>query len=262
MSEPTLEQMSGERKPSPRLQLNEIGLNGNTGEFVFRDVKGGLQEIEGRKRYAQKTLGNEVEVVFLKVRRKLMAHQKDARPLATNEHQSKTDYVRLFGLQTGAESNTAEALREKYQQLKTIQIVYALYEGELVRVFVKGASLGSNNKASENLDFYTYLSSFKKDGREDHMYECKTKLYSVKESGDMGQNYYCMSYKEGEKLGEADMVKVRENMKIAFDFSQEVDAYYGNKSVTFTKPVQDKTDEAGGYEYPDEEGLNPEDIPF
>lgn len=257
---PTLEEMSGEKQASPRLALNEITINGQTGSFRMRDVKGGLIEgSDGKKRYAERDLGKEVEVVFLKIRRKLQAHQEGKRPLATNEHNAKTDLVTLFGHELGVQKGTAEQLRVQFPILKTVQVVYALYENELVRLFVRGSSLGSKSKPEGIADFYSYISGFKKNGRNDHFYECYTKLLSLQERGKLGP-YFCMTYQEGDKLSADEMQVVQANMTIAYDFAKEVDAYYSGDKVT----AKASESVLPTVEYPedDEEDLNPEDIPF
>lgn len=267
MSNPTMAEMSGERPKSPTLKLNEIGINGQTGKFIFRNVLGGLKphpEDNQKQIYETRELGTEIDVVFLKVRRKLTQFRRGEKNLQTNEHSHKKDWVTLYGLDTGVLQGTAEDLRAQYDKLRTVQIVYALYEGELVRVFVKGSSLGSENKADGTMDFYSYISSFKRDERDDHMYDFVTTLKAVKETGDLGP-YYCMTYVEKGKVDDETAKLAEEKMVVAYNYSKEVDEYFDKdkkREVTPTSqlPTIDM-DEEESDDYP-EEDINPDDIPF
>lgn len=57
----------------------------------------------------------------------------------------------------------------------------------MVRLHVKGASLGSNNKDETVTDFYSYLSSFNEG---EHWYETCLRLVATLE-GDQ-RKYYCI----------------------------------------------------------------------
>ncbi len=278
MSNPTLAEMSGETNRAPRLTLNEIGINGKTGNFVYRDMLGGLKEVPGKpdkKAYDEKDLGSEIDVVFLKIRRRLKQFRKGMKNLQTNEHDHKKDFVTLYGLETGVIQGTGEELRELHDGLRTTQVIYGLYKGELVRIIIKGASLGSENKKKDTADFYSYISSFKNDGREDHFYEYFTTLKGIEESGDLG-SYYCATYIQGEKLSDEQMTKVADQMLIAFNYSKEVDEFFekdkmrnpnGTEKVNNNLPVSGGGEPASpkigdtGIDYPEEE-INEEDIPF
>jgi hypothetical protein len=75
--------------------------------------------------------------------------------------------VSLFNTQTKtSETGIAADLRQKYDGLRTVEIIYALLcipglVSELVRVPVKGSSLGSEAKADTTTDLYSYICSFK-----------------------------------------------------------------------------------------------------
>lgn len=119
----TLEEMSGENSTgSPKLVLNEIIINGQEGKFKFRNVLGGLVEVDGKKKYPETELGDKISVVFLKVRRKLMQHRKGTRPLVTNEHSHKDNFVSLFGGEKIVRGIASE-IREANEKLRTIQVV-------------------------------------------------------------------------------------------------------------------------------------------
>ncbi len=79
-------------------------------------------------------------------------------------------------------------------------MIYALLitEGadpELVRIPVKGSSLGSEVKADTTTDLYSYLSSFSPD---EHMWEYYTVLSPVLEKGK--QQYFAIDFKRGDRV--------------------------------------------------------------
>lgn len=265
-NKPSMAEMSGETSTSPKLVLNEISLNGKKGRFVYTDKKGGLIEKDGKKRYAQEDLGESVRVVFMRIRRRLRQFRKDQKPLVTNEHNTKADMLTLFGEPSIIKGGNDD-LKAKYPNLRTNQVVYCLFsreghEDEVVRLIVRGSSLGSKAKAKEVHDFYTYISSFKADGADDHFYDFVTELYAVEEKGDLGE-YYAMSFRRAEELDQEAKGKVSEKMIPVFNFIKASDAYYQTKRVEEIQKTVDKArdEDVDVIEYPEDE-INPEDIPF
>lgn len=263
-----MEEMSGETKTSPRLQLNEIQFNGQKGSYVYIDkIKGLVEQGDGKKKYEKIDLGEDISVVFLRIRRKLRQFRKGENPLTTNEHNSKHDMLTLFG-GTSIVKGTNDDLREKFTGLKTNQIVYCLLLGkgdepELVRLVVKGASLGSEVKGKDVHDFYSYISSFKDKGREDHFYQFITELSSISEEGQLG-SYYAMGYKEGDKVTpELNEQAILPAMQKVFDFVNQSDLYYKTKNVQEIQKEKDveRDEDIDTIEYPEEE-INADDIPF
>lgn len=228
-----LSKFSGEeyyQKP-PQLVLNEITINGKTGNYRMRNVIGGLKEVTKGKqtvrKYEEKDLGSKIELVFLKIRRRLSHYKKGERSLMTSEHNYKGDFVTLWG--DTVEKGTAEELRTAHPELRTQQIVYAIYNKELVRVIVKGSSLGSQDKAENVPTFYDYISSFKKDKDgnkiDEHFYQYNTVLTSIEESSDLGP-YFAINFNRGEKLSEEMMDIVEQDMKRVHNYCLAVDEYY------------------------------------
>lgn len=270
-----MKEMSGESNTgaSPKLVLNEIRINGNEGKFYYKDVLAGRKPTgkkDAKDRYEEKEIGDSVNLVFLKIRRKLSQYKKGGNSLNTNEHNHKGDFITLFGAEGGIKRGVASDLREAYQELRTVQVVYALYEGELVRLIVKGSSLGSDAKPEGVMDFYAYVSSFKKDGREDHFYNVTTNLVATEEEGEQG-TYYSMTFSEGDKLDAKTMKVVEEKMTIAFKFSELLDAYVLSKKGDSVKKEEVDTieydDDDGAENSPsnsgdDDKEINPDDIPF
>jgi len=261
--------LSGEDQTggAPSLVLNQIRLNGKKGIFVFEHVKDGLvEDTDGKKSYAKTPLGEEIDVVFLKIRRKLVQFRKDEKPLSTSEHSHPSNKVTLWG-NDKIEYGMAATIREKYPMLRTQQVIYGLYKGELVRIILKGASLGSDSKAKANHSFYSYIASFKK-GADEHFYEYLTKLKVVEETSSLG-SYSCATFIKGAKLNERQQEVADTALKTAADYCEESDAYNASKAQT---PIDSVIDEIpypeemkhvvpASEEYPEEE-INADDIPF
>ncbi len=233
-----LTKFSGEeyyQKP-PQLILNEISINGQTGIYRMRNVLGGLKEVTKGKivirKYEEKDLGSKIDLVFLRIRRRLVHFRKGDKPLITSEHNYKGDFITLWG--DAVEKGIADTLRAEHPELRTQQIVYALYNGELVRLIVKGSSLGSQSKAENIPTFYDYISSFKEDKKgnkvDEHFYQYKTLLTSSEEMSDLGP-YFTINFNKGEKLSEEEMDKVAEVMKRVHNYCVAVDEFYSKAQV-------------------------------
>lgn len=78
-------------------KLNEVTMSGDTGEFIFKDILSGKGE-DGK--YKQRVLGNELEVVFLKLRWKLTKYEEvngSGTFTSSTEYDDKhTDTVTIF----------------------------------------------------------------------------------------------------------------------------------------------------------------------
>lgn len=256
-----MEQMSGESyfKKAPSLKLNEIRFNGQTGEYILVDVLSGTKEINGKSQYAKSIIGNKLDIIFLKIRRKLVSkYEPNATMLSTNEHNTASDYVTLYGDEII--QGTAKQMSQMFDKLRTHQVVYAISPttGDMVRLIVKGASLGSKSKPKDVISFYDYIASFKKDGRNGHFYECITHLGVRDEVNQAGMTYKVMSLQEGAKLTPEQIDAAKKNMRIAFDYCNEVNEFYANP--------QAKKEEVAKEEVVDyvegEEDINPEDMKF
>lgn len=271
----SLEEMSGEKKGSPKLKLNEIRLNGESGVFIYKDVLAGMKEVDGKKSYEEREIGTQVSLVMLKIRRRLAAYRDEQKGLQTNEHNTKNDYLTLYG-EPKIQNGNNDELRTKYPELRTQQIIYALYEGELVRVIVKGSALGSKNKAKGTLTFYDYVQIFKQmPGGKEHFYNYETILLPVAEKGKGSKKYFALTFKVGTKLTEEEMADVETNMTTAYNYCVQSDEYFNTKKVSpATTNAAEPDDTDTGEVDADEEGSDdeddggggadvaPEDIPF
>lgn len=257
------------RRVAP-LELNEVSLNGDgavdevsPGNFVR---KGGFfrkRILASRRNRNEKpeeiNLGGSITIVFLRKRRKLVERGgTDGKIVrSTNEHDHPKNAITLYDEFNQAETGVAADLRAKYPQLRTVEIIYALlitptHEPELVRIPVKGASLGSESKADTTTDLYSYLTSF---AGNDHIWQYFTELSPVLETGK--QPYFAIDFKCGERIAEemiADIVapalrRVRDNCA-AVDQSRAEKIAAGTTVPTAEPEGEVQEGAAIGAEYP------------
>jgi hypothetical protein len=275
MTNDDLAAMSGETtyRGSQLPTLNEVSLNGDAdkeekdGKLVF---KGGyfrkrllLGATKGEKPN-EFNLGETINVVFLKIRRKLVERGKDGKILrSTSEHNSKKDAVKLFDSKSKDPiMGVADDLRARFPGLRTVQIVYALLldgttEPELVKLTIKGASLGSEAKAESVMSFYDYLSSFKS---EDHMYEYKTVLKPVLEEGN--RKYFAIDFQRGDKLTPKGMEYAAAQLREIHAKCVEVDAARAAKIADGVVVAPSPEAEMEFAQEIETQDINPDDIPF
>lgn len=218
MEQDKLIEMTGQSnyQSAPRLVVNEVLINGD-GDIEQRDGqyvhKGGYFRKRiwvGKPEDAKPEdvrLGENVDVIFLKVRRKLVQRSNEGGIVrSTNEHNSADDVVSVFEEGKKVFTGSARKARETYDGLRTIQVVYALFvdgtkEPELVRVTIKGASLGSDSRDKKYPNFYEYLGSFGKEA----LCQYVTRLGVVLEEGK--KKYYTVTFTKGERVA-GDMLEM------------------------------------------------------
>jgi hypothetical protein len=260
--------------PRP-LELNEVMLNG---DGDVNEVTPGKFERKGgyfRKRLIvgnpkgekpeEVNLGTEVRLVFLKIRRRLVQRGADGKIVrSTTEHNAPNESVFLY--EDGSKqpvAGVASDLRTKHEGLRTVQHVYALLLGakepELVKLVLKGASLGSDVKADGVTKFYEYLGSFGKE----HFYEYETVLKPVFEQGK--KSYFAINFVRGEKLDAATYALAMQHMKAVHEKCVEIDTARALKIARGVTsdivPDGEAAPEETGVEYPKDD-INPDDIPF
>jgi hypothetical protein len=286
--------MSGETNyQSNRLiELNEVLLNGDgdgeegaDGKFVRKGGYFRKRVLVGHAKRDEKPeeidLGPNVSIAFLKIRRKLVERVDKGEIIrSTNEHNAVENYVSLFDKQTGKSTwGRADELRERFPNLRTVQIVYGLLltpnaEPELVRLIVKGASLGSEAKAPGVMSFYQYVGSFKKAAGE-HFWQYVTELSPVLEKG--AKAYFAIKFDRGEALSPELLELVKAKMKEVHENCVEVDEARKAKALAGVEeqaaPASDPAKAADDFEAAFDQALgvdtaatapevNPDDIPF
>jgi hypothetical protein len=260
-------------KRAPQYKVDEIHVQGDVSKHKFYKIDAGhfkmkhtSEEADKEKGYNITDLGTSLPVVFLKIRRVLSEYKKAPQTsLRTNEHNTSSDLVTLYGADGGAKVGLASDLRQAYQGLRTQQVVYVFVPSlkKVCKLIVKGSSLGSEAKADGVMGFYDYLSSFNKNNERVH--EHFTNLKAIAE-GD----YFTISFEKGAKLSDEQITKIETLVKEVHAEVSAVDEYYKEKHSTFAKKGEVKdlptiqTEEADvpdAIEYP-EEDIDPESIPF
>lgn len=239
----------GSYQSAPRLVLNEVLINGDEGYIRKRIWVGRTKEQENEKPEEIK-LGDTAEIIFLKVRRRLVQRGKKGDiERSTGEHNTVHDTVSLYEGGKEVMTGVAKEVREKYPELRTTQVIYGLLlenpeAPELVRLTIKGASLGSENKPEGVMDFYQYISSF----GDESVTQYVTKLGVIQESGM--KTYFALTYNRGEKLSE----KLQE---IADARLLEVHEHLTKADKSRGKEVKEVPQGVDT-----EESIDPESIPF
>lgn len=200
-----LEEQSGAVSGGIKLPVvNKISLNGNADAEEQKDGTMKRPPIAYRKmimvgkpadeKPTYEDLGSPIEVTFLKIRRRLVARDSQGfQTMSSSQHSSPTSIVTIWEDGKLKDKGVAKDLREKYEDLRTIQEVYALTnDGELVIVTVKGASLGSKTRDEKLPTFYQYIQTLQADGG---IYGHKTILGGVLEKG--AKTFYTMTFEQG-----------------------------------------------------------------
>ena len=279
-----LKQQSGTSSNGVRLPvLPRISLNGNCD--AVEDDKGKLVRppVSYRKMILPKDrdekptyeeLGSPLEVTFIKIRRRLIARdKKGVQVMSTTQHSSKTDVVSLWKDGECIATDKASILRQDYDDLKTVQEIYALYKGKLVMIIVKGSAFGSQTRDKKYPTFYEYLQSLNEDG----IYGNVTILGGVKEKGLL-KDYYTMTFEKGRPTTDVEKISVLEHSDELTKIMEEYDLKNSISKDTSTKTKEGEYEEEikedfsfsklsgkktynKAIEYP-EDDIDPNDIPF
>ena len=198
-----LREQSGMQSGGVRLPLVErITLNGNCD--AIEDEKGNLvrppvtfrsmdlANTPKDERPVNIPIGSSLDVIFVKIRRRLVARDsKGFQVMSSTQHGHKDQVVSLWKEEKLIDTGKASELRVKYEDLRTVQEIYILHEGKLKMLIVKGAALGSETRDKKYPTFYEYLQSISSEG----IFSCVTKLGGVKEKG--AKDFYTMTFEKG-----------------------------------------------------------------
>lgn len=243
MTPEQLKEMTGQAnlQSTPRLILNEVLINGDPEVGSYRKR---LWVGKGDGKPVDEDLGAKIATVFLKIRRKLVERGRDGQIIrSSNEHNTVNDSITLYEDNKEIFKGSARDARAQFEGLRTVQVVYALLltgvpEPELVRITIKGASLGSEAKPKEVMSFYDYISMFETEPIINYV----TNLGVVKEIGR--KPYYAMTFEQGKKV-ESNMPLVLEKLQAVHDYTSK----YDKGEVPSVTKIE-------------EEEIRAEDIPF
>lgn len=226
-----LAEASGENavKGAPKLDLPILKLNGSKGNFTLLK-KGKKIELE-----------NEIEGVILKIRRSCTFYSKTKQMFSTevNGNNDKMVLFEVFTKQNGDRSfnkvdeGTYAELKQRKPDLKFIQVIYFLMDGEIVKLQVKGGGL-------------TNLFEYYKQFGNSHLFQFITKITTEQKTDPI--TYYTMVFAKGEAID--DLADVAEKINYLADTLNKIDSFRKEKSeVGEQSPVDEYEAEPAPEEY-------------
>lgn len=234
-----LAELSGQKKSYPitTMKLPVINLNGKTGIFIRREINGDKTEIEEKR----------LEVVILRVRRSLSDFNTG---LFTSEHDSPKSVAAIFErgdkFTKFVEEDISETLKNKYG-LGTHQILYCLYKNELVKIDVKGGSLGVREEAG---GLYDYFREFGKD----YMFQYETFISPITRQAKAIE-YFAMDFSKGEKIDQQRLILASKYITEIANTLQDRKSVEKKELVSHL--IEDLPESDDG-----EKRIDPKDIPF
>jgi len=229
-----LKAQSGASEGGTRLPvLNRIALGGsavpvkdpaNPGSFIRPPVEYFKSIYIGKEDDAKPekvSIGEKVEVIIVKSRRKLVERNKEKIVMQTTEHTSAKSVVSLWKDGKVIDTGVAEDLRAKYPALRMVGNLYCLIPstGELVMVTVKGSAFGTKIRDKKYPAFFDYLSKLSKAGG---TFAYVTELGGVLEEGET--DYYAMTFTQGRPTTPEEQLAVLEKQDELVAIMDEYDA--------------------------------------
>lgn len=236
--------MSGETGggKAPKYNVPLIKFNGNTGEFKkisYDDAMGKLID----------PLDSQISIVVLKNRKRLEALDDG---LSSSEYNDMSQKVFLFKEEGGKYSreavDTAPELKKQYPTIKTQEVLYVLFEGEVHKLIVKGGS---------SPNFYGYKDELKADDM--HLFEVTTVIGSESEvNKKTRKKYFKMTFKA--TVLETSLDEVEEKMSEVDAAIRKIDDFNTGKLIEYGKQ-KGEIKPTAVIETEDDD-INVDDIPF
>lgn len=197
--------------------VDHIIFNGNADAVETEDGKlerpaisyfrQGLKDKAPEDRPEKTALGAPIEVIFVKSRRRLVARDSQGfQVMSTSQHEQPNQTVTLWEEGKCIAKGSAKALREKYEDLRTVQETYVLYNDELMLLKTKGAALGSKTRDEKLPTFYEHLQSLK-----DGIFSNVTVLNGVLEEG--AKKFYTPTFEIGRATTDEEKLQVLEHVR-------------------------------------------------
>lgn len=242
--------------------LNRISLNGNAdaienekGELVRPEItfeKHIYVGKEAENRPEKVKLGSPIEVIFVKLRRRLvMRDSQGFQVMSSSQHSSPTDIITLYNDGEMIDKGMAKAIRERYPDLRTIQETYVIMpDGELALLIAKGSSLGSKTRDESKPTFYDYIQELHKTGG---IFAHKTILGGALEKG--AKQFYTMTFTQGRPTTTEEKLAVLDHSDNLTDLITKYDIENANATLKNADVVVESATVTP-------EGMNLEDIGF
>ena len=221
-------EMSGENEIRQfRYTVPTLKFNGRTSKWSLI-----ISNPENETGFDSVELEGDQEIIILKLRRALISYEKvEGKGLRTysNEYSLANEKITLFERKKEAkkatmiDSGTVQELRVKYPKLRMKQNLYVLHNKQIVKLGVKGKSLGS---------LFNYYPEFAGD---EHMFQYKTLVKNHEEMDEANVPYYVMDFEKGEKVENIDEVLAK---------IQEVNSNLGKQDKSFSRPEVEEGEKA------------------
>ena len=190
---------------------NADAVENDDGKLVRPDISYFRQIFKGKKqdeRPEKVSLGSPLGVIFVRSRRRLVARDSQGfQVMSTSQHEHPNQTVTLWENGKCIAKGSAKALREKYEDLRTVQETYVLFNGELMLLINKGACLGSETRDEKYPTFYQYMQSLKDDGIFGHV----TILDGVLEKGV--KQFYTPTFEKGRPTTDEEKLEVLNHVR-------------------------------------------------
>lgn len=258
-----LEQYEDASSSIPTLKvLDEITMNGNTGEFKIKYLTRPKIQENGREVYQKEILQDKVlEVIIIRANRRklLMLGNKGSIKQSTSEYTLKDKYVTLYDFETSKSKKVLPVnIAGENTGFRSRQIIYAIYKESLVRIVLKGGQIKSDDKSIT--DYFDYIYGVQ---GEDKIYKRVTKISPVAYTSSLGVNY-TLDFKNVSPLEDDSIIEtvkdyvisVGENIKKHDDYHSDVKNIPAKKDDVPTVQLEDEEDDV------ETGGVNPDDIPF
>lgn len=234
--------VAGEKQSKgPRLDLPTVRFDGKTGEARMVAPDGSIAPI-----------ALPAEFVILKKRNVLKAFTDCS--YFTSEYEYTSSIISLFKMENGrvkhVMSATPPQLRAEYPFLKAQQVGYALYDGQQVKMEIKGKTFSSF------IEYSKVLSDEKL-----HSYQVVTIVNGtgVGKKGTVSFKFMEFSHRD---LTDAEFEQVKANLDDITKKLYNIDNFYAQKRLEKSEAVQTAAPaDVPGIEFPEDE-VDAEDIPF
>jgi hypothetical protein len=159
--------------------------------------------------------------------------------MSTSQHSGPNDIVTLYENGKVIAKGVAKELREKYEDLRTVQETYVLLpDGELAILIAKGSALGSKTRDEPLPTFYKYMQDMVKEGG---VFAHTTILNGVLEKG--AKNFYTMTFTKGRETTNAEKLSVLEHSDKLTEIITQYDAENAKMEINQKPSVADDSGE-------------------
>lgn len=242
-------------------KLNRVQMSGDDGSFKWTDL---TSDREKGAKLTSEDMGKQLDGVILKMRWALSKwNEAEKTYLSSTEYDDKwKDKITVY---PSRDKGSVEQLKAKYA-LSTQRILYFYLpkKQEVVRFIVKASALSSERNENGELGLFDYIQEY----TDTDTYPCDyvTTCIGVFRAGknDDGtankrRDHYATTFKQGRALTESEQEKVQ---KLMIEVNEKTHRVHRDSVLPAADDMRDKAlDEALKGE-PQEDGINPDDVPF